>query len=569
MGALNNFSVGRWLTVGFDYPKSIWRVELTTSLQLSVPDIFLQQLAGELFNQNYRILYIFKDMGKEESPQVVTRRTTRSSSSSTPNSKNLETTKSCNPQPMTINDLVFGDEPISFDDLISSLPGRRSQIHELVRLLGPLNSPTIPLFIYGGTSTGKTSVVLQIFRYLNRPFVYTSCRTCYNPRVLFESILNQLSLHRKDVGNGYSSAKRCERPSDFVNLLREALLTVVNNLKGHLENSSSKKSIGRISGKMVYLIIDNLELVREWDKSANLLPFLFKLYAILMLPEVGLVYISNTSPDTYYSDTGYIEPIPVYFPDYTEEDLRQIFLRNQANQKLYSSFLEVVLRPFCRTTRRVDELSAAFSPLFKKYCEPLSDLGISPSEEMKRRLFSHLQPHIMPSLNEVFKISSRPSSEGESNKEKANRQGCTQRLRGCPAIDEIDFHMSTSAKYLLISAFLASRNPATLDASLFDSTGGSDNRKRKRNSSVKSMEHKEAAEQELLMKGPGTFPLERLLAIFQCITSVEEYTLEEEEPGTNSLGVESVGYKGGSCPLEGSTRYRSTVSEDMALKVII
>ena len=103
------------------------------------------------------------------------------------------------------------------------------------------------------------------------------------------------------------------------------------------------------------------------------------------------------------------------------------------------------------------------------------------------------------------------------------------------------------------------------------------------------MEHKEATEQELLMKGPGTFPLERLLAIFQCITSVEEYTLEEEEPGINSLGVESGDSglmsdvllqvsslcnanflsKGGSCPLEGSTRYRSTVSEDMALKVII
>ena len=109
------------------------------------------------------------------------------------------------------------------------------------------------------------------------------------------------------------------------------------------------------------------------------------------------------------------------------------------------------------------------------------------------------------------------------------------------------------------------------------------------------MEHEEAAEQELLMKGPGTFPLERLLAIFQCITSVAEYTLEEEEeeeeeeePGTNSLGVESGDSglmsnvllqlsslcnanfisKEGSCPLEGSTRYRSTVSEDIVLKVI-
>ena len=43
------------------------------------------------------------------------------------------------------------------------------------------------------------------------------------------------------------------------------------------------------------------------------------------------------------------------------------------------------------------------------------------------------------------------------------------------------------------------------------------------------MDLKEASEQEQFMKGPGTFPLERLLAIFQCITSVAEYSLEEEE----------------------------------------
>lgn len=104
--------------------------------------------------------------------------------------------------------------------------------------------------------------------------------------------------------------------------------------------------------------------------------------------------------------------------------------------------------------------------------------------------------------------------------------------------------------------------------------------------SEKSLEQKETAEQELLMKGPGTFPLERLLAIFQCITSVAEDSLEEED-GNDGLGVQ-VGdnclmsdvllqlsslcnanfiVKGGSCPLEGSTRYRSTICEDMALKV--
>lgn len=106
------------------------------------------------------------------------------------------------------------------------------------------------------------------------------------------------------------------------------------------------------------------------------------------------------------------------------------------------------------------------------------------------------------------------------------------------------------------------------------------------------MDLKEAAEQELFMKGPGTFPLERLLAIFHCITSVDEYPLEEEEEqsieesglsgdgGGNGLmsnillqvsSLCSANFitKGGSCPLEGSTRYRSTVREDLAVKVII
>ncbi|KAK9279061.1 hypothetical protein L1049_012736 [Liquidambar formosana] len=525
-------------------------------------------------------------MGKEESPQV-TRRTTRFSSSMAILNNAAETTKTSYHHPPMLKDLVFGEEPISLDDLYSCFPCRRLQIFELIRLLGPMDSPLLPLFLYGGPATGKTSIILQIFRHLNRSFIYSSCLTCYNPRILFESILNQLLLHRKSAANGYSSAKRCERPSDFINLLREALIDVTNNLKENSGKLSSKKLMGRANGKMIYLIFDNLELVREWDKSSNILPFLFKLYDLLKMPEVGLIFISNTSPDTYYSNTGYIEPVPVHFPDYTEDDLHQIFMRNQANPKLYSSFLDIVMRPFSRITRRVDELSTAFSPLFKKYCEPLSDLGLAPNEEMKRRLFSHLHPHIAPSLNEIFTVQSQSSLEIDTNKEKSKRKGNMKKLGVCEAFDDIDFHMSTSAKYLLLSAFLASRNPATLDASLFDSTGGSDNRKRKRKSSEKSIGLKETAEQELLMKGPGTFPLERLLAIFQCLTSVAEGSLDEEQQENEGLGAEGGDSglmsdvllqlsslcnanfisKGRSCPLEGSTRYRSTVSEDLALKV--
>lgn len=79
------------------------------------------------------------------------------------------------------------------------------------------------------------------------------------------------------------------------------------------------------------------------------------------------------------------------------------------------------------------------------------------------------------------------------------------------------------------------------------------------------------------------------MAIFQCITSGAEDTFGEEVQVEDSLEVEGQSgplmsdvllqlsslcnanfiVKGGTCPLEGSTRYRSVVSEDLALKVTI
>ena len=279
-------------------------------------------------------------MGEDKTTQLPRRMTRSSASSSASTSNNVAAAKVTCLEPLTINDLLVGGDPISLNDIISSFPGRSSQILEVVRHLGPLNSPILPLFVYGSSSTGKTSIILQLFRHLNRPIVFSSCRTCYNQNILFESILNQLLLHRKNAANGYLNAKRCERPSDFVNFLREALTNVISNLKEKSEKLISNEMTQGKIGNMIYLVFDNFQLVREWDKSSTILPLLFNLYDLLNMPEVGLIFISSTSPDTFYSNMGYVEPIPIYFPDYTEEDIRQILLRNQVNQKLYSSFLE-------------------------------------------------------------------------------------------------------------------------------------------------------------------------------------------------------------------------------------
>lgn len=170
----------------------------------------------------------------------------------------------------------------------------------------------------------------------------------------------------------------------------------------------------------------------------------------------------------------------------------------------------MVLKPFSRVTRRVDEMSTAFSQLFKIYCEPLQDQTVVPNEEMKRRLFSHLQPHIAPYLNETFRVPSL-CSENTANKDTFKRKVSGNKL-GVPDIsEEIDFHMSVCAKYLLISAFLASRNPATLDASLFDSTGGAATRKRKR---------KLVNIVELLMHLPHCLTFQSEILLLQCIANM-------------------------------------------------
>ncbi|KAK1313308.1 hypothetical protein QJS10_CPA06g00919 [Acorus calamus] len=257
-----------------------------------------------------------------------------------------------------------------------------------------------------------------------------------------------------------------------------------------------------------------------------------------------------------------------------------------ARQDLVSVLFSVVLKPFCRITRRINELSVVLPPLFKKYREPLSDMDVIPDGDMKRRLFNNIQPHIVASLNQVFYVPSYLTNE--CNKERGSMKRSSKKLGSNDASDVMEFHMSVSTKYLLISSFLASRNPPTLDASLFDSTGGGDNRKRKRKVSATAMERKDNEVEELLMKGPGSFPLERLLAIFQCITSVAEGTLEEEgqeeelaieggDGGLMSYVLLQISVlcnanflsKSGSCPLEGSTRYRSTVDEEMALKAVM
>lgn len=80
-------------------------------------------------------------------------------------------------------------------------------------------------------------------------------------------------------------------------------------------------------------------------------------------------------------------------------------------------------------------------------------------------------------MDEIMKVSAFQPQEDNTGKFSNDKRSAKKfHVTG----DGLDFHMSLSTKYLFLSAFLASRNPPTLDSAMFDSTGGSGNQKRKR-----------------------------------------------------------------------------------------
>jgi hypothetical protein len=79
------------------------------------------------------------------------------------------------------------------DDLSTRWVGRREQISELMCQLGSPEDWAPPfVYVYGGTATGKTSVVRDTLRLLRVRHAYVNCVTSSHQRSLYDEILDQL-----------------------------------------------------------------------------------------------------------------------------------------------------------------------------------------------------------------------------------------------------------------------------------------------------------------------------------------------------------------------------------------
>ncbi|KAL3684601.1 hypothetical protein R1sor_002623 [Riccia sorocarpa] len=452
--------------------------------------------------------------------------------------------------------------------LSNRFPGRKDQVDDLLCILGEPTDIFPPVLVYGSPATGKTSIVREVLSLLGRPHAYVSCRSCHSPRLIFESVLNQILGHVRSRENNYSSARKCDKLTDFV-----------THMVGACKDS------GKLSEKTIYLVFDNVELIRDWAASGTIMSSLLKLSDLTRLPNLGLIFVSSAGPDSFQLATASREPVPVFFRDYSNEELYQILTMRQPNSELYSFFLKSSLAPFSRASRKLTELAEGLHPLFLKYCEPLLSGKVVLNDQGKRELYKYVKGYIQPALGQSFSISEPEKSRPPSTDQEL-KSLCSSRPVG--AKSGIGFQLSLCSKYLLLAAYIASRNPSTLDDSLFGSGDGV-KAKRRRRSSVSSMDKEEALTQEKHLKGPSLCSLERLLAIFQCIAADSHLVSEKSEDFQSScaeaserrmrdvtsnvlielVSLSSVNLviRSSSSPLEGLPKFRANVDGDFIHKV--
>ncbi|XP_051889857.1 origin recognition complex subunit 5 isoform X2 [Pristis pectinata] len=314
------------------------------------------------------------------------------------------------------------------------------------------------------------------------PHVIVNCVECFSSRMLFEYILNQLQGNWLSSENERTSYLRCNSLNEFVLLFKQVVR------EQNLLNQT------------VYIVLDKAEQLREMD--ANLLPGFLR-FQELAEENVTVFFISEIVWEKFRPNTGCFEPLTLYFPDYSKDDLLKILSRDhppEFSADFYTSYISILLGVFYTVCRDLKELRHLAALNFSKFCEPVKKGNVR--EEDTRRLWRNIEPHLKKAMQTVYlrEISSSQWERLEQEDEDSKH------LKGLSAHGHVE--LPYYSKFLLIAAYLSSYNPARTDKRFFLKHHG----KIKKSSFLKK--HEKTSNHLL---GPKPFPLDRLLAIFYSI----------------------------------------------------
>lgn len=359
-------------------------------------------------------------------------------------------------------------------------PGRNNQIDQLLQCFGNKDEPyPSSVFICGGPSTGKTSIVTSLFKLLKIKYATINLIECYSTRILLESVLNQLMDHKIDPHIGAPYAK-CESLMSFVSQIERISL----DKPGYLDGS--------------VIVLDKAEELR--DMEMNLLPSFLSLQELTGV-KVTVVFLSDIVYEKYFYRLNVVEPIKLHFPQYNKEQFMQILLKDfnyvakliknkldlDIDGDLYESYLNLFLSVFYQKCRDLQELRHMNQKIFPTYCEPIAKKLLTSKDSLT--LWKMISPIFSSSLEFLYlRISDTP-----------------QRISN-------HFSLPYYGRYLLVAAYLASYNSPKDDKRLFTKHHG------KKMKTARDIKQKSKISEQLNVQiGPKPFTLDRLLAIFYAI----------------------------------------------------
>jgi origin recognition complex subunit 5 len=295
-----------------------------------------------------------------------------------------------------------------------------------------------------------------------------------------------------------------------------------------------------------WIIIDNAQRLA----GADLLSMLTRLPDATS-SNVGVCLIANIPWATgkfISTNQNLMPPHPVHFPAYTGPQLQRILAGSlppgedsAAYASKYYQFLSSAVGPMSRASNNVLDLRTAIHALWIQYSAPLKEGRDLPPGALfnkvrgeMQRVISELEMGGKTKSMNIGRYNNTSDNGGGAVKNGAFASGDTEPL-GVPtpaaaaaaAAAALGAHTMTPpaappqgltielpymSKFLLLAAYIASRNKATADRAVFD-PGYS---KRGRKDAQAHDRQSEAATLNML-KGPHSFPLERLLHIFYCI----------------------------------------------------
>ncbi|RXG46279.1 hypothetical protein VDGE_10011 [Verticillium dahliae] len=421
----------------------------------------------------------------------------------------------------------------SLSSLLETFPCREPQIRSLTNLLAPTSAPCRNIVLHGTEATGKSAIVEALLRQLASPHAGSDRRSigdnyaimnsiqCITARHLFERTLNAVV----DALGWHTRPRACETT---------AQLAV--ELSKMLKDGQSQPPHSRF-----VLVFDSID--RQREAPHTLLPALARLPELI--PSLTCVFILTTPPAGFlrtsfvphihfpnYSKPDYVKimapSIPAPVPNTTEDDMKFLWPR-------FCAAVHDALA--VSASRTLPALRRACDILWPRFTAPVA-AGTHGAREFSKLLIHarvHLQDEFIlnPSIIALRPTANAANAANTSSSTTATTtttpsKGQTPTRTTAKAVPtqqttpDLASLLPTTARLLLLAAYLASHNATRHDLALFSTyhhgrrkrRGGGFAAPRSGTGRGAKQQHRKIARKLL---GAHAFVLERMLAIFAAV----------------------------------------------------